>query len=172
MPYWQQAALTAYGMQKLVQAMPRPYSRQANTAYLCGLLHNFGFLILGHLFPLHFSIVCRHIEANPHLPVPNIEYLLLGVTRNQLSSWLLQTWGMPEEVVTALRYQDMPGMASEPAFLTRSLHITRQLLSGQPADLNDLAHLPLHADDANFIIQRLLEEQSDNIRALAAQMVT
>ncbi len=170
-PYWEQAAMTAYAMQRLVQAMPKPYSRQASTAYLCGLLHNFGFLILGHLFPLHFSVVCRHIEANPHVPISNIEYLLLGVTRNQLVSWLLQTWGMPEEVVIAIRYQDMPNIAPEPTLLTRTLHLSLLILAGNEADEFNTLRIPLEPEKANRIVNELLEEQSATLKSLATQMV-
>ena len=68
-------------------------------------MHNFGFLVLGHVFPPQFSLVNRHIEANPHINRFYIERHLLGMTREQVSSCLMQQWRMPEELVTALRQQ-------------------------------------------------------------------
>ncbi len=171
-PYWEQAVMAALAMQRLIQKMPRSYHKQAATAYLCGLLHNFGFVVLGHLFPMHFSLICRHIEANPHIPVANIEHLLLGVNRNQLAAWLLQTWGMPEEVVIAIRFQDMPAVSPEPDLFTRALHLCTQLLCGADADDFIAMKLPIEANEAQEVIESLIAEQGEQIRMLANQMVS
>ena len=69
------------------------------------LLHNFGFLLLAEVFPPHFANYCRLQEANLHLNYNVIERFLLGIDRDQLSGWLLRLWGLPEEVVFALRHQ-------------------------------------------------------------------
>ena len=47
--------------------MPRAQRPEAGLTYLAGLLHNFGYLLLAHVFPPHFSLICRHLEVNPHL---------------------------------------------------------------------------------------------------------
>jgi prolyl-tRNA editing enzyme YbaK/EbsC (Cys-tRNA(Pro) deacylase) len=60
-PFWQQSVYTAAMMSELVRALPPGSRPTQGIAYLCGLLHNFGFLILGHVFPPHFKMVNRHI---------------------------------------------------------------------------------------------------------------
>ncbi|VVQ30227.1 hypothetical protein PS943_01726 [Pseudomonas fluorescens] len=47
--------------------MPRTERPEAGLTYLVGLLRNFGYLLLAHVFPPHFSLICRHLEVNPHL---------------------------------------------------------------------------------------------------------
>jgi HD-like signal output (HDOD) protein/prolyl-tRNA editing enzyme YbaK/EbsC (Cys-tRNA(Pro) deacylase) len=107
-PYWQQAIYTAAVIEGLTRAMPRGQRPEAGLTYLAGLLHNFGYLVLAHVFPPHFSLICRHLEVNPHLSHSYIEQHLLGITREQIGAWLMRYWDMPEELATALRFQHDP----------------------------------------------------------------
>src|SRR3546814_14718420 len=77
-------------------------------SYLSGLLHIFGYLLLAHVFPPHFSLICRHLEVNPHLCHSYVEQHLLGISREQIGSWLMRYWDMPDELATALRFQHDP----------------------------------------------------------------
>ncbi len=70
-PYWQQSIYTAAVIEGLTRAMPRAQRPEAGLTYLAGLLHNFGYLLLAHVFPPHFSLICRHLEVNQHL-VPQL----------------------------------------------------------------------------------------------------
>ncbi len=107
-PYWQQAIYTAAVIEGLTRAMPRAQRPEAGLTYLAGLLHNFGYLVLAHVFPPHFSLICRHLEVNPHLSHGYIEQHLLGISREQIGAWLMRYWDMPEELATALRFQHDP----------------------------------------------------------------
>ncbi len=107
-PYWQQSIYTAAVIEGLTRAMPRAQRPEAGLTYLAGLLHNFGYLVLAHVFPPHFSLICRHLEANPHLSANYIEQHLLGITREQIGAWLMRFWDMPEELASALRFQHDP----------------------------------------------------------------
>ncbi len=107
-PYWRQAAYSATAMEALVRLIPLEQRPELGLSYLIGLLHNFGYLVMAHVFGAQFKQVCQHLEVNPHLPSPVIENHLLGVSREQMSAWLMQSWDMPEEVVVALRFQHYP----------------------------------------------------------------
>jgi HD-like signal output (HDOD) protein/prolyl-tRNA editing enzyme YbaK/EbsC (Cys-tRNA(Pro) deacylase) len=89
-PYWQQAVYAATAVEALVSAIPPKERPVMGMAYLSGLLHNFGYLMLAQLFPPQFSNVCRYQEANPFANHSLIERHLLGVTREQLGSWLMK----------------------------------------------------------------------------------
>lgn len=108
-PYWQQAITTATVMERLSRLHPSKNRPARGLAYLSGLLNNFGFLIIGHTFPPHFSLMCRLAEANPHVPSSYIDQHLFGMTRDQISSNLFQSWALPEEVIRAVRWQQIPG---------------------------------------------------------------
>jgi HD-like signal output (HDOD) protein len=88
--------------------------------YLGGLLHNFGYLLLAHVFPPHFSLICRHLEVNPHVSHSLIEQHLLGISREQMGAWLMRFWGMPDELAIAVRYQHDPAYTGVDAAVSES----------------------------------------------------
>lgn len=130
-PYWEQAVYTATLSEKLARSIPLERRLRPGLAYLAGLLHNFGYLVLGHLFPPHFSRLSRHIEANPQLEQSLIEQEVLHVTREQIGGWLLESWKLPAEVSVAVRYQHEPGFKGEYAEYARLLYLSSRLLRQQ-----------------------------------------
>lgn len=105
-PYWLQAIFCATLAEKLAKQMPAEQRLRPGLVFLTGLLHNFGYLILSHVFPPHFSLLSRYIEANPHLHHEYIEKQILNVTREQIGCWLSETWNLPAEVSKGIRYQN------------------------------------------------------------------
>ena len=105
-PYWLQSVYCATLAEKMVKAIPAEHRPHPGLAYLCGLLHNFGYLALAHIFPPHFSLVSRYVEANPHLHHEHVEKQIINVTREQVGAWLMETWNLPPEVYHAIRYQN------------------------------------------------------------------
>lgn len=105
-PYWLQSVYCATLAERLAKMMPAEIRPHPGLAYLCGLLHNFGYLALAHIFPPHFALVSRYIEANPHLHHEYVEKQIINVTREQVGAWLMETWNLPPEVYRAIRYQN------------------------------------------------------------------
>jgi len=105
-PYWQQSVYCSSAVEALIKLLPPAQRPSVGLACLSGLLHNFGYLVLAHTFPPHFSSICRYVEANPSISHAAIDHHLLGVTREQISAWLMQLWNMPPEVSMALRFQN------------------------------------------------------------------
>jgi len=168
-PYWQQSIWMATATGALVNAIPREHRPGFGLAYLSGLLHNFGYLVLAHVFPPHFELMCRYIEANPHLDSAYIEHYLLGITREQVGSTLMDIWNMPEEVIGALRQQKNPffdGMSSDYAnllYVARS-HLTRHgVLAGPTATVPDELYraLQLDPDTAEDVMEDLINSKDE-----------
>ncbi|WP_223795884.1 aminoacyl-tRNA deacylase and HDOD domain-containing protein [Marinobacter sp. F4216] len=128
MESWQQAIWQAQAAGLLCTLMPSGKRPLFGLAYLSGLLHNFGFLVLGHVFPPHLKLVCRSLEANPNIDSSVIEQYLLGITREQIGALLMENWGMPEEVASALRYQKHSGYDGRHSVYAKLLWLGRQLL--------------------------------------------
>lgn len=175
-PYWQQAIYTAALIEGLVRLMPAGKKPESGLAYLAGLLHNFGFALLAHVFPPHFSLVCRSIEANSHLSHSVVEYHLLGITREQMGAWLMQCWNIPDELVYALRYQDDPMYQEQHATYANLTCLALLLLAqnniGRIANntIPDALYerLGLSPDKAQLALQRVLEAEQA-LRNLVAQ---
>lgn len=173
-PYWQQAIYTAAVIEGLARAIPRQSRPEMGLSYLAGLLHNFGYLVLAHVFPPHFSLICRHQEVNPHLSHSHIEQHLLGITREQIGAWLMRLWGMPEEVANALRFQNDPDYDGEhaayPNLVCLAVRLLRQRGIGTggeqeiPQQLFD--RLDISRDKAEEAVSRVLNAEAA-LRALA-----
>ncbi|QEY65585.1 HDOD domain-containing protein [Metapseudomonas lalkuanensis] len=175
-PYWQQAIYTAAVIEGLTRAMPRAQRPETGLTYLAGLLHNFGYLVLAHVFPPHFSLICRHLEVNPHLSHSYIEQHLLGITREQIGSWLMRFWDMPEELYTALRFQHDPDYQNDNAAypnlvcLAVSLLRNRGIGSGPEAVIPDdlFEALGISREKADDAVSKVLQAEAA-LRELASQ---
>lgn len=173
-PFWQQSIVMASLCSELARATTNPDKPNPGLSYLCGLLHNFGFLVLGHVFPPQFSLASRHIEANPHINRMHIEHHLLGLTREQISSCLLQQWRLPEALTIAVRQQHNPDYNGQHANYARLVFVASRMLRRHgfgdgpreaiPATM--LHWLGLTAEGVEDITRRVLENIV-NLRGLA-----
>ena len=166
-PFWQQAVLGATLAHDLVRKIPFARRPSQGMAFLAGLLHNFGFLILGQIFPPQFALINRHMEANPHINRVYIEHHLLGITREQASACLMKQWDMPEELVTAIRYQHDVCYKGEHADYARLLYVSTRLLrskgigDGPDEVIGDdvFKSLELDPSDADDVLNELIERK-------------
>lgn len=102
--FWKHAVYTAalcQALSALVEGEQRP---PGGIAYLAGLLHNIGHLVLGHLFRAEFLILNKHIGAGPERPICIIEHEILGMDHGEIGALLAEAWRLPDEIVTAIRY--------------------------------------------------------------------
>ncbi|RZI89916.1 MAG: HDOD domain-containing protein, partial [Pseudomonas sp.] len=129
-----------------------------------------------HVFPPHFSLICRHLEVNPHLSHTYIEQHLLGISREQIGAWLMKLWDMPEELSNALRFQHDPDYDGELAVfpnlvcLATSLLRSRGIGSGPQEEIPDalLERLGLSREKADDVVSKVLEAEA-LLRELASQ---
>jgi HD-like signal output (HDOD) protein/prolyl-tRNA editing enzyme YbaK/EbsC (Cys-tRNA(Pro) deacylase) len=176
-PYWQQAIYTAAVIEGLNRAIPRAQRPEAGLSYLAGLLHNFGYLVLAHVFPPHFSLICRHLEVNPHLGHSLIEQHLLGITREQIGAWLMDFWGMPGELAAALRFQHDPDYQGEYAAHANLVSLAVGLLRNRGIGSGPAATIPqalfdrlgIGRDKAEDLVSKVLDAEAA-LRGLAMQV--
>ncbi len=175
-PYWQQSIYTAAVIEGLTRAIPRAQRPETGLTYLAGLLHNFGYLLLAHVFPPHFSLICRHLEVNPHLCHSYVEQHLLGITREQIGAWLMRFWDMPDELANALRFQHDPhydgDYAQYPNLVCLAVRLLRSRGIGSGADegIPDelLERLGLSREKAEDVVSKVLDAEV-LLRELASQ---
>ena len=174
-PYWQQAVFAATSVEALVGCIHAEHRPSIGLAYLTGLLHNFGLLVLAEVFPPHFSSYCRFQEANPRLSYEPIERHLLGITRDQLAAWLMRLWALPEEVCVGLRYQNDPDYTGPHSAFANLLFVAMRLLRRHGIGNAPLASIPaevferlhLDPDKAVLAIQNVVDA-SEELRSIAA----
>ncbi len=178
MPYFQQSVYVAAATESLVTCIPREHRPSFGTAYLAGLLNNFGYLITAEVFNNQFQSICQHIDANPQASVQSVERHIIGVDRNQLASWLMGFWHMPDTICNALRHQSDPEYDGEDwpyallLFLSNKLLQERGLVMGTasgniPDDVFERLHLDPEA--AREAIDKLMDA-SEELEVIAKQM--
>jgi HD-like signal output (HDOD) protein len=175
-PYWLQAVYCSTAVEALSRLMPARKRPRQGIMYLAGLLHNFGYLVLAHTFPPHFSSICRYMEANPAISHVAIENHLIGISREQISAWLMQAWNMPEEVCTALRYQQDGSYAGSHDIYANLIYVAMRLLrqhgigDAPPEPVAEAMYEKLGLDPVRCeeAIQKLVN--SDDISLIADQM--
>lgn len=174
--YWEQAIYTAAVIEGLAKAMPRARRPELGLNYLAGLLHNFGYLVLAYIFPPYFHTICRHQEANPHVRPHLIDQHLLGVSRDQIGSWLMRFWDMPVEISTAIRYQHDADYAGDDHVYANLVYLAQALLQeqdigeGAPMPIPEalLARLELTGEEASTVVHKVLDAR-DALRTLVTQ---
>ncbi len=178
-PFWQQAVMGAALASELTRKIKGKKKPDSGLAYLCGLLHNFGYLVLGQVFPPQFSLINRHIEANPHINRFYIERHLLGLCREQMASLLLGQWNLPAEAVLAIRQQHNPFYCGDHDNYAQLLYVTTRALRqrgygdgpAEALDPNVLDALGLTQETVDEVADELIEhvgELADMVTALSS----
>lgn len=175
--FWKHAAYSAALAQALATAIGPRLPLKPGVAYLAGLLHNFGYLLAGHLFRAEFFLLNRVVAANPHVPVALIERRVLGIGHTEIGALLMTSWDMPEAVILSCREhhnENYDGELSEYVQLMQCAdHLLRAHGIGEGNDGEPpaaiLTALGLDLDKARHITARLLES-NEELEAMAHQL--
>ncbi len=175
--YWHQAVTMAAAVEALVTSIDREHRPGFGLAYLSGLLSNFGYMIMAEVFPPHFANLTRHYDVNPHISPGAVEQYLLGVSSCQISSWLMENWCMPEEVIVALRFQNNPDYSGPHAVYPKLLYIAQQLLNqaklgpfnAQPIPDHLFTEIKLERHNAELTIRNIYES-ADSLESIVERI--
>lgn len=104
--FWRHSLYCAF----LCQNLAARCGQDKGLAYLCGLLHNFGLLLVGHLFPAEFRELNALREINPEVSLQSLEQEVFGQSDRQdilavghgaIGGILHRLWQLPEPVIKA-----------------------------------------------------------------------
>lgn len=176
--FWRDATYSAALSQALCNAMPRAQRPRAGTVYLAGLLHNFGFLLLGHLFPEEFAELHKAVINEPETSIVELEQRLIGATHMEMAVWLMEAWNMPQEVLVVQREHHNLEYVGPHAEYVHLVALADRLLKG--LDMGDavssempdslLAAVGLNAGQVAKVMECTIESR-DELDAMARQLV-
>jgi HD-like signal output (HDOD) protein len=147
----------------------------AGMSYLSGMLHNIGFMLLGHMFPAEFKRLNGIATRNPDTPVLRLEENMLGVTHLETGEWLMRAWKMPQEVITVIRQHHNINYDSDYAtyvyltLLADSLQSSYDVARTSSLPTDVMSYLGLSESRVMFTYEKLLAEKTA-LDALAVQM--
>ncbi len=116
--YWGGAMLTAELAQRLAGAVSARADGETappdlHIAYLGGLLHNLGLLVLTHLYPAEMAKTYASVDRAQPGSLLVVEREVLGVDHHETGSWLAQRWHLPQEVIAVMSHHHEPDYRGE-----------------------------------------------------------
>jgi HD-like signal output (HDOD) protein/prolyl-tRNA editing enzyme YbaK/EbsC (Cys-tRNA(Pro) deacylase) len=184
--FWRHATYCAALCQELARHMPENRKVDSSLAYLSGLLHNFGFLLLGHLFQPEFYLLNKLAAANPKVPIAQLEkrvlcmghaHEVMGMGHGQIGAWLMQAWNLQDEIIVSVREHHNHDYDGEHKIFVHLLQVANALL--KTVDIGDeisreipetaLQSIGLDAQTAYEILVHVMEGCND-LNAFAHQL--
>lgn len=173
--FWQHAISCAVLAQALARKINNPVLVNPATAYLAGLMHNLGVLLIGHLFQPEFSMLNKLVRNQPGEPLHKIEKRIIGLGQAQqvialghgeVGAILLSNWHLPAAVVNCCRHHHDADYQGEDVPYIELIQIANVLLSHQ--GIGDLGktieplplpkhHLPLTEADIAEVSARVVD---------------
>lgn len=149
--FWEHATYSAALASRLVKQLPREQRPKTGQAYLAGLLHNFGYLLLGHLFQPEFYLLNKMVAANPNVPIAVLERQLLGMGQAkqvlgmghaETGALLMEHWDMPEDIVITVREHHNPSYRGPQAIMANLMYLVDILLKRRAIGDAETTELP------------------------------
>ncbi len=132
--FWKHSIYTAALCQALAAQMPAELRPSSGVAYLAGLMHDIGYLLLGHLYPQEFSLLNQVVAKYPDIKTREMELISLGVSHDMVGMWLMRAWNMPEEVIVGVGEHCFPDYDGEYAVFPKLINISNQVLKYSDSD--------------------------------------
>lgn len=134
--FWRDAVYSAALCQALCKLLSPTQRLRPGLAYLAGLLHDFGLLLFGQLYPAEFSAFNAALAKNPQ-SFAEIESQQLAVAHPALGAWIMEAWQLPAEIITAVREHHNPDYAGVYAGYPHLVRLAKQLLNRQNIGILD-----------------------------------
>ncbi len=126
--------------------------RQASEAFVAGLLHDVGLLVVAAYLPDRFTAL-RETCANGNLSIRDVEFEVLGANHSDLGAYLLNLWGVPYGVVEAVaRHHDACDLPERKMDATHAVAIAEAIANSNHPDL------PMREDNEEALGRKYLEE--------------
>ncbi len=125
---WRHAVYCSVLAQSIASKIPKSEGVKPGTAYLFGLLHNIGYLALGHLYKVQFTAFNKIVSQKKDIPMAKLEKSLLGVTHTKVGSLLMKAWGLPEQYGILMENHHAPNYNGDYRAYVNIIYIANLLL--------------------------------------------
>jgi putative nucleotidyltransferase with HDIG domain len=168
---WEHNMGIAFAMLAIVHAMPAKLRVNDDLTFLAGMLHDVGYSVLAHLDTERSDELQIRMITEPNRLALDIELEIVGLAHDELGAELARHWGLPEDIVAAIRFHhDVSG--SDPAQpLARIINLAEKLLPSfgfpelidttiTPEDWLALGIDPEQAEEVNARVAEQAEQAS------------
>lgn len=169
--FWCHSVLEADTAEFIAGAFPSDKAYLPSEAYLDGLLHDVGKLLLSQFLPADYARVRMHLDVHGGLDAV-AERLLLGMDHGEIGARLLEVWGLDEDIVATVRFHHRVEECEEESAHRAALiefadRVCHAYQLGE-LSLDHLAESPFALDEEQF---EALQRTLDNAEKRAALLV-
>ncbi len=122
--FWEHAIGCGVAARMLVRKRNRKLEGEA---FVAGVLHDIGKLILIEYFPDEFG-ESLELACDELLTISEAEMKVIGVTHAEIGGWLAEKWNLPESLVQAITYHHNPLAVEEPSEILMVTHTANALI--------------------------------------------
>jgi HD-like signal output (HDOD) protein len=153
---------------RLARAMVGP-SLSADDAFVAGLLHRVGQLVLASRVPHRFAEVLDS-SAKSGKCLLDAEHEVLGVSHAQVGAYLLGLWGLRQRVVEAVAYYPHPERLDPVFGIPAAVHVASILVKDPNAPIGAEPTDEMNAVPADYLERLGVLEHLPEWRTMAAGM--
>jgi len=132
---WEHAQKTAVACENLAHLIRY---RLVEEAYISGLLHDIGKLILDQVMVADYSRISA-IISRYKMPPWEIEKKLIGIDHAQAGSLMAQHWNLPADLADAIHFHHYPAMAHNDPMLPAIVNLANSVVLQQSEQKDELA---------------------------------
>jgi HD-like signal output (HDOD) protein len=108
-------SLAVASLAKRIAAAEDVLPMQQEEAFMAGMLHDAGMLILAAHLPDEYEIVLLTARESGQ-PLSEVEQEVFGTTHADVGAYLLGLWGISDPIVESVAFHHRPGMSIGPTF--------------------------------------------------------
>lgn len=116
--FWRHAITSAIACETIAKL---GRSAETKDAFMGGLLHDIGRMLLARYFSAEFAAAVQHMQKHG-VPLVNAERATLNFDHGVVGDWLTERWRFPPKLVKAIRYHHVPDVAREDAGYVYLVH--------------------------------------------------
>jgi len=175
---WKSSIYAASLMQRFSMLMPWGERPNPGTAYLVGLLHDVGLLVLGHLFTEEYAELNNYLEKNKEVSLFKAEEHVFGINHIEVGKMVMRMWNMPEELIEVASHYNDKEYSGEYEKFIQLLTVIKTILvphglafgnSSEELPLELLEKLSLEEEEIIVAADEVLQE-GEIIKELVKQM--
>jgi HD-like signal output (HDOD) protein len=169
--FWKHSLVAGIATRVLKRCSGEANPFSEDEAYVSGLLHDVGTLVLDQYFPDVFLQI-QALAEEKCMPRADAETFILKIDHGGIGALLLERWNLPESIIQAVSWHHGPGDARpEHRVLAQAVHLTEFICTGlgigdggdgstEGFSAGAWHDLSLAVDDIPDIIAQVTEEAS------------
>ena len=119
-------------------------------AYIAGLLHDMGKLLLDQFVLEDYQNIVRHVKQY-HMPVWQAEEIHIGIDHAKLGGVMASRWNFATSLIEGIQYHHIPSAAKLNQKLPAIVNLAHIMVIQNNDDENELLRVDLHPDTVKIL---------------------